>query len=120
GSYRDQLSLFYVLWKTGNKSYKVLPKDIFKNTYFIWEALHKKEGTKRSASEQKPDESVSAFLGYDLEMRSKSYGKPKAVVKPKMIKTEQKQGIGYNNITSTNPVIRRKLISKKLKAFVNN
>lgn len=120
GSYRDQLSLFYVLWKTGNKSYKILPKDIFKNTYFIWEALHKKEGAKRSASEQKPDEGVSAFLGYDLEMRSKSYGKPKAVVKPKMIKTEQKQGIGYNNITSTNPVIRRKLISKKLKAFVNN
>ena len=117
GSYRDQLSLFYALWKTGNKSYKILPKDIFKCQCFIWETSHRKSGSTRKPSEVKPDDSVTAFLGYDLEMKDKSYGKPKPV--QKQIKTEHKQGIGYNNITATNPVIRRKLISKKLKAFVN-
>ena len=105
-SYRDQLSLFYAIWKTGNKSYKILPKDIFKGPYFVWEMHHKKEGSKRKTPETNP-----GIFGVDAGVYSILEKHYNGAVKSNSDKP-------ISRVSTQNPVIRRKLISKSLKEFL--
>ena len=45
-SYRDQLSLFYSLWKNKDAKYTILDKSLFDGPVFVWEKSHKKNRTR--------------------------------------------------------------------------
>ena len=45
-SYRDQLSLFYSLWKNKDAKYTILDKSLFDGPVFVWERSHKKNRTR--------------------------------------------------------------------------
>lgn len=40
GSHRDQLSLYYCLWKVGQENFKVINLDLSHNPYFVWYKFH--------------------------------------------------------------------------------
>ena len=82
-SYRDQLSLFYAIWKNPDFKYKILKKDIFNNRYFQWGRVHKRTVT----PEIKKNNGMPNISPIDSINISEETEKPepKKVIKPKKV-----------------------------------
>lgn len=53
GSYRDQLCLFYVLWKNKNLKITVLPDNLGNSPYFHWKGIHSRRRVPKNETTNK-------------------------------------------------------------------
>ena len=111
GSHRDQLSFNYAMWKNQDVKVKFLDKTTCESPYFKWDKSHgKKKMNITSDAKTGTSANINAVLGRAVETKKPA---PKPTPKPKPNPTKP-----IKKVTSTNPAIRKKLISKSLKVFL--
>ncbi len=104
GSHRDQLSFDYARWKNQDVKVKFLDKNTCQSPYFKWDKLHGK-GKKDKPLAKLPI-SVTDIVG-EFAVKSKNTKPARAPKKPAM-----------KPVTITNPTLRKKIISERLKVFL--
>ena len=97
-SYRDQLSLFYSIWKNPDLKYKVLDKAIFNNKYFHWGKAHKKITTSSVSAAAKKNNEVR----YSAPIDSMTISNNDTTAKPKVVKVKKV----YSKTTTKSKALR--------------
>lgn len=111
GSHRDQLSFNYAVWKNEDVKVNYLSSKTCSSEYFKWDTSHGKKKLKFQVKEEQPSKRRKSGINIDEIMQSHYVLKGRS----KPSQTSNK----IAEIKTKNPVLRRHLISKSIKTFLN-